>query len=217
VFDFETDGKDPNTVNPVELAAVPVEPRTLSVLRDETFSVTMKPDGIDNDDYFTKDRMDAIKWHAKCRDVTTDEIIEMWKNGLNPKTAWENFVQYAKQYNIRKTRNQYWVEPIAVGYNILNFDLVIAKRLAATYDTNLPFSTVKKVDLMDLVFTWFENLPEPANLKMDTLRPFFGLPDEGDAHEALNDVLQEATILTRFLGFHRRQATVAKFKGAFNE
>ena len=31
VFDWETDSPDPDTCNPVELAAVPVDPRTLEL------------------------------------------------------------------------------------------------------------------------------------------------------------------------------------------
>ena len=34
VFDWETDGVDPYSCNPVELAAVPVDPRTLEVKED---------------------------------------------------------------------------------------------------------------------------------------------------------------------------------------
>ena len=47
VYDLETDGPDPSTANPVEIAAVPVNPRTLELKLDDTFEVTVKPPGID--------------------------------------------------------------------------------------------------------------------------------------------------------------------------
>ena len=31
VFDWQTDSPDPHTCNPVELAAIPIEPRTLEI------------------------------------------------------------------------------------------------------------------------------------------------------------------------------------------
>ena len=37
VFDLETDGVDPHSCNPVELAAVPVDPRTLEIKRRSGF------------------------------------------------------------------------------------------------------------------------------------------------------------------------------------
>ena len=45
VIDFETDGTDPNTCNPVELAAVPIEPRTLEIKASKAFSAVIKPPG----------------------------------------------------------------------------------------------------------------------------------------------------------------------------
>ena len=36
VYDLETDGPDPSTANPVEIAAVPVNPRTLEIKMDDT-------------------------------------------------------------------------------------------------------------------------------------------------------------------------------------
>ena len=41
VYDLETDGPDPTTANPVEIAAVPVNPRTLEIKMDDTFEVQL--------------------------------------------------------------------------------------------------------------------------------------------------------------------------------
>ena len=81
VFDWETDSPNPNTCNPVELAAVPVNPRTLEIKTDQSFRATIRPDDIDSEEYFTKERQGTIAWHAKQRGVKTEEIIADWKKG----------------------------------------------------------------------------------------------------------------------------------------
>ena len=79
----------------------------------------------------------------------------------------------------------------------------------------MPFSSVTKLDAMDNLFWWFENLEEPYDFKMDTWRKFFGMKALGVAHDALIDVFEEAAIITRFLKFHRKQSSISKFKGSF--
>lgn len=214
VFDWETDGPKPATCNPVELAAVPVDPRTLEIKEDQAFKAVIRPDGIDSEEYFTKERQDTIAWHAKQRGVDTDEIVADWKKGQSEKVVWKNFCNYCAKYEVDKRRGQWYTEPIPSGYNIVNFDLVIARRLAEKYGTKFPFSEVNKIDMMDICFMWLESLDEPSSMKLDTLRKFFGM-EATQAHEALSDTIDEAQLLVKFLTFHRRQSSVGKFKGAF--
>jgi len=214
VFDWETDGPNPTTCNPVELAAVPVDPRTLEIKREQAFSAIIKPDGIDSEEYFTKERQDTIAWHAKQRGVDTKEIITNWKAGQNEKIVWKNFCSYCSKYEVDKKSGQWFVEPIPSGYNIVNFDLPIARRLAQKYETKLPFSEVSKIDMMDILFMWFENLSEPSSMKLDVFRKFFEMRPS-QAHEALSDTIDEAELMVKFMKFHRRQSSVDKFKGAF--
>ncbi len=53
-------------------------------------------------------------------------------------------------------------------------------------------------------------------MKLDTMRDFFALKAE-QAHEAYSDVVDSAKLLTQFIKFHRRQASIAKFKGAMSD
>ena len=216
VFDWETDGPNPTTCNPVELAAVPVDPRTLEIKSEQAFSAVIKPDGIDSEEYFTKERQDTIAWHAKQRGVDTKEIITDWKAGQSEKIVWKNFCSYCSKYEVDKKSGQWFVEPIPSGYNIVNFDLPIARRLAQKHDTKLPFSEVSKVDMMDILFMWFENLSEPNSMKLDVFRKFFEMRP-AQAHEALSDTIDEAELMVKFMKFHRRQSSVDKFKGAFSK
>lgn len=215
VFDFETDSPDPETCNPVQLAAVPVNPETLEIKRDDSFNVVMKPPGIEKETYFTPEREKTIQWHANNYGCQTENVIEKWKKGTTQKLAWKNFCTFCAKYEVDKRPGQWYTEPIPAGYNIIGFDMVIMNRLAKKHKTKLPLSKVTKLDMMDNMFWWFENLEEPSSYKMDTLRTFFGMKAEGVAHDALQDVFDEAEIITRFMKFHRRQARVDKFKGAF--
>ena len=214
VFDWETDGPNPSTCNPVELAAIPVNPRTLEIKKEHSFKAVIRPDGIDSEEYFTKERNDTIAWHAKQRGVTSEEIVASWKEGQSEKIVWKNFCNYCSKYEVDKKRGQWFVEPIPSGYNIVNFDLVIARRLAKKYKTKLPFSEVSKIDMMDILFMWFENLDEPSSMKLDAFRDFLGM-SAAQAHEALSDTIDEAELMVKFMKFHRRQSSVNKFKGSF--
>ena len=51
-------------------------------------------------------------------------------------------------------------------------------------------------------------------MKLDVFRDFFGM-EAAQAHEALSDTIDEAELLVKFMKFHRRQASIGKFKGAF--
>ena len=53
-------------------------------------------------------------------------------------------------------------------------------------------------------FEFYEN--KPKNVKMDTLREFFGLPTEG-AHDALVDIRHESTFVLAFLKHYKRLAS----------
>ena len=216
VFDFETDGKDHKTCNPTELAAVPVDPDSLEVKTDNIFNVTIKPENIDKDSYFTDSVNETIAWHAKQREVSNAEIIEKWKNGLPLQVAIKNFYDYTAKFHIDKRPGQYIVDPIPAGYNIIGYDIPIMERIIKALGyKKMPFSTANRFDLYDNICWWFENLEEPKDLKLDTLRDFLGLKKSGQTHEAIYDVLDTANILTRFIKFHRKQASINKFKGAF--
>jgi len=214
-FDFETDGKNPHECNPVELAAVPIDPDTLEIKRDHSFSVLMRPPGIDSEEYFDNDRKKTIQWHADNAGCSYEDIVNRWKEGVAQKTAWKQFCAYCAKYDVDKRPGQWFPQPIPVAYNLIGYDLIIANRLSEKHKAKLPFSHVTKIDLMDLMFLWFENLDEPNDLKMDTLRDFLKIPSQGQAHLALPDVYEEAEMFVRFMKFHRKQASIGKFKGSF--
>jgi DNA polymerase III epsilon subunit-like protein len=217
VYDLETDGPDPTTANPVEIAAVPVNPRTLEIKMDDTFEVTVKPPGIDKDEYFTNGVQKTIDWHASTRGCSSEDIVSTWKKGKSQKVAMKNFCSYLQKYHIEKDpmRRIYFTEPAYSGYNVDGFDDIIIRNMCDRHKLDYPFAKMGNMDLLHYITYWFENMPEPENYKMDTLKEFFGLQSHGQAHSAISDVVDTAKILVRFLKFARRQVSVDKFKGSF--
>lgn len=212
IFDFETDGTDPNVCNPVQLAALVVDPYTLDIMPKEEFCITIRPRDLEIDEVkYIEDHKSTIDWHAKNYKCTADEIIAMWKGGSGTKYAWEKFAEFVNKWNPKKTK---FTAPMAGGANIRKFDLIIADRLNKQYNISDLFWPRDVVDVLDLAFYWFEGLAEPTSYSMDSLRPFFGISSEG-GHDAMKDVIDSAAIITRFMKMTRTIAKTKNFKGAF--
>jgi DNA polymerase III epsilon subunit-like protein len=129
----------------------------------------------------------------------------------------KNFCSYLQKYHIEKDpmRRIYFTEPAYSGYNVDGFDDIIIRNMCDRHKLDYPFAKMGNMDLLHYITYWFENMPEPENYKMDTLKEFFGLQSHGQAHSAISDVVDTAKILVRFLKFARRQVSVDKFKGSF--
>ena len=184
---------------------------------DDTFEVTVKPPSIDKDEYFTNGVQKTIDWHASTRGCSSEDIVSTWKKGKSQKVAMKNFCSYLQKYHIEKDpmRRIYFTEPAYSGYNVDGFDDIIIRNMCDKHKLDYPFAKMGNMDLLHYITYWFENMPEPENYKMDTLKEFFGLQSHGQAHSAISDVVDTAKILVRFLKFARRQVSVDKFKGSF--
>ena len=218
VFDFETDGVNPAVCQPVQLAGVMIHPRTLDLVEGSEFCTDMRPENIDDENYY-KDNESTMDWHAKNYDITTKEVFEKWKNSPNQKIAWEQWTAYLKKWNTNQSNKTMWSAPIRGGHNIRSFDIPIMDRLCTKYG-NVQKSGEQKifyprdvVDIKEICFYWFENLPEPEAYNMDALRIYFDLPTHG-GHDALNDVKDEAWMICKFMKLFRSQAPRIKFKGS---
>ena len=220
IFDFETDDVNPLICNPVQVAAVILDPRSLEIL--DTFESKIRPFNIDDKDYFVNHK-DTIEWHGKNRKITAEKVLADWKESPDLKTVWKNFKEFNFKYHTKQSNQSSYTAPIPSGFNIVNFDLPIANRLCKQYgyiDTkgnSKLFSAVNKIDVYDLMFIWFENLHEPERLNAETLFTFLGL-DMSGGHDALYDVKMTTKVLQRFLRFHRKIATSPDiFRGKLQE
>lgn len=220
VFDLETDGADPVKCSPVQIAAVIIDPLKLEVIEDSEFNINLKPELIaDNKDYDYSDS-DVLDFHAKVKGVSKAKVLEDWHGYQKQELGWKMFISYLDMYHLRSERKSCFTAPIAAGYNINRFDLKIIQRLSVKYDnvnkegqTSL-FYPRDVIDLMNMVFYWFENSNELKNYTLDNLRDYLGISKEG-SHDALKDVKDTANILIRFMKLHRNIAKKVKFKGSF--
>lgn len=221
VFDLETDGSNPDLCSPVQIAAVIVDPSKLEIIPDSEFNITLKPEALDDNPQYEYGDSDVLDFHAKVRGVDKTEILSSWHNYQNQNHGWNMFVSYLDKYHIRSnSKKSCFSAPVAAGYNINRFDLRIIDRLSRKYNnlnkegrTSL-FYPRDVVDVMNLVFYWFEGNSELKNYTLDNLRDYLGISKEG-AHDALKDVRDTANIMIRFLRLHRNLSNKIKFKASF--
>ncbi len=190
VFDFETGGLDVETLEPLQIAAVALDPRTLEV-KDEFPQTLMRPLDFQN--------LNPVA--LQVNGITREELA----TAPEQKLVWARFAQWVKSHNVKGGFNS---APIPCGKNVRHFDIPIAERLCRTYSftsksgrPNL-FHPRTVIELEEILFWWFEDSDELENLKMDTLRPYFGFSKDG-AHSAMVDVRQTAELIVRLLKLHR--------------
>lgn len=219
VFDLETDGSDPRVCSPVQIAAIMVDPINLEIIKDSEFNIFMKPEVMEKEENYEY-TTDILDFHAKVRGCSKEQIYEQWKGYPKQDHCWKMFTSYLQQYHTRSSKKSQFSAPIAAGYNINRFDLPIMHRLSEKFG-NLNkegssdiFYPRDVVDIMNIIFYWFENNNDLKNYKLDSIREYLGMSKDG-AHDALKDVKDSANILIRFLKLHRNLSQKIKFKDAF--
>lgn len=220
VFDLETDGANPDKCSPVQIAAVMVDPSKLEIIPDSEFNITLKPEALHvNPDYDYSDS-DVLDFHAKIKNTVKEKVLSEWKDYQSQEQGWKLFVSYLDLYHTRSERKSCFTAPIASGYNINRFDLKIIERLSLKYNnlnkegkTSL-FYPRDVLDLMNMVFYWFEGNNELKNYTLDHVRDYFGISTVG-SHDALKDTKDTANLLIRFMKLHRNLSNKVKFKGSF--
>jgi len=219
VFDFETDGSDPKSCSPVQIAAVMVDPINLEIIPNSEFNINFKPEVLESDNNYTY-TTDILDFHAKVKGCSKEDVLNEWKEYPKQQQSWKMFVDYLDKYHTRSSKKSQFSAPIAAGYNIYRFDLKIIDRLSIKYgninkeNTSDIFYPRDVVDVMNLVFYWFEHNNDLKNYSMDTLRDYFAIDKKG-AHDAIKDVKDTADIMIRFLKLHRNLSSKIKFKNSF--
>jgi len=221
VFDFETDGSDPKVCSPVQIAAVIIDPIQLEIIDGSEFNINFKPEVLEaSDDY--QYTTDILEFHSKVKGCSQEDVLAQWKKYPKQELSWKLFINYLDKYHTRSSKKSQFSAPIAAGYNIYRFDLPIINRLSVKYDnvnkegnTDIFFPR-DVVDVMNLVFYWFEHNNDLKSYTLDTLRDYFGI-DKTGAHDALKDVKDTAEILIRFMKLHRNLGQKIKFKNSFKK
>lgn len=219
VFDFETDDTDPETTNPIQIGAVAIDSIRLKVIPDSEFYAWCRPDTIDDPNYIQQHKQ-TLDWHAKNYGWSIEKLMDKIKEQPSEKQVFENFVEYLKKYHTKASGQSKFTAPILAGFNSFNFDFPILDRLCKKYgrtDKNGKqdiYFTRDSIDIMKIVTLWLAPLNELKSFSMDNLRDYFGISSIG-AHDASKDIKDEANILIKFLGLHKRLSTQIAFKNAF--
>lgn len=220
VFDFETDGSDPEVCSPVQLSAVIIDPIKLEIIPESDFNVYFKPEVMENDpsyEYTT----DILDFHSRVKGCSQEDVYKMWQNYPSQQISWNSFITYLDKYHCGgRKKKSVFTAPIAAGYNIHRFDLKIVNRLSVKYKnleqkeniSNL-FYPRDTLDIMNLIFYWFES-NDLKSYALDNVREYLGISKDG-AHDAKKDVMDCAKILIRFLRLHRNLVSKIKFQGSF--
>lgn len=211
VYDFETDGKDARTCQPIQIAAIVLNLRNLDYYRQPNgdliaFNSLMRPDLETFDDASTR-------IHHKTR--------EMLKDAPLPAQVWHDFARFVRQFNLQG-KNDDFCSPVPAGFNINGYDRIIVQRLCEEYKILRKdghqgiFNGRLSFDVMQMVNEWFWWSKEPKSISLDSLRDFFGISKEG-AHDALKDVKDTGDILIKFLGLTEEMGKRVKFRDCFGE
>lgn len=211
VFDFETGSRNPLKTQPTQIAALALDGRNFSVKGQ--FNSEIQP--ILDDEKAIAVGLDPIEDEAL---KITNKTREALANAPSLKSVWEKFTKFVGQYN---WKGDTFFNPIPVGFNILGFDMIIVNRLCEQFgpwdkdrQQQKLFSRVYKFDIMDNIFAWTESDPSVKSISMDALRERMSLGTE-NAHDALQDVKDEANIFIKLMKTHRAVYQNMNFDKAF--
>jgi DNA polymerase III epsilon subunit-like protein len=212
VFDFETGGRDPHTCQPTQIAAIAIDGRSL------------KPKGTFNSEIWAEtDDEKAIKKGLGPIEDGALKVTGKTREGISkaprPKTVWKKFCNFVDKYNWKGTN---FFAPIAAGYNILGYDMIIVDRLCKEYgpwddqrQKQKLFHQINKIDMMDNYYMWTEGDPSIKTRSMDAIRERMWADYNGSAHDALQDVKDTANLMIKFMKTHRAVYRNLKLEKAF--
>ena len=213
VFDFETGSRNPHKTQPVQIAAVAIHGRKLTIQPGGYFESLIRPELYDEKAIAMG--VDPIEDEALSGNGKTREELA---KAPSAKTVWKKFANFVNKYNWKKTP---YFAPIPAGYNIIGFDLPIVQRLCEQHGPvdkktgkQTLFNKIHKIDMLDTVWMWMENNPDIKSLSMDSMRDLLGMSKE-NAHDAMQDVKDTANLMIAFMKLHRRIAPKVKFEKAF--
>jgi DNA polymerase III epsilon subunit-like protein len=208
VFDLETSGVDTNKAQIVQIGAVCVDARRLEIIEGSEFDVLIKPlYGEECAKAGLQELTDgAINIHKKGHALLAEK-------GVALETGISNFVSYVNTHNYGKSK---WKSPIPCGYNSNNYDIPILKRDLVRTNQAYPFHPSISVDVMQLLFLFFENDKNVTRLSADSLiRKHMGWKDKGESHDALGDVIMTAEVLIKSMRLIRKAVGTVKFENCF--
>lgn len=219
VYDYETGSRNPHKTQPIQLACIIIDGRTLEPIKGATFNSMIRAY---TDEDCEKYGVDPIEDEALAKNGKTREEIMA---APEPKLVWLDFVDFIRQHHTAKGA---WSAPICAGWNNNDFDDHITRRLIVgnkqgelepygfgPCDDNgreKLFHPLHNYDMAQIAHTWLRTRSFPfAFLSLDNMREYLGMSKEG-AHDGLVDCYDTAEILVRFLKLH--ETISVNFKNA---
>ena len=198
IYDFETGSRNPYKTQPIQLAAIIVDAKRLTLIPNSDFESLIKP--------VSKEEAEEKGWDDIQQDAldVNKKTREELATAPDLKSVWDRFVDYTKKYNVGS--NEY-DRPIPVGYNNTRFDDIIMGRIATQFNcvderNNVKiFHPMHNIDIFKYIYLYFENT-KIKRLGLDNMRTILGMSKDG-AHDALVDVYDTAKLLVRFLRLTR--------------
>ncbi len=215
-LDIESDSPKPfdENCNPVQISAMVLDYHSLEEVPNSRFNSGIRPEGLETEKYYNE-HSSTLQWHCKVKGCTWDKLKATWAEFPEEKQVWKSFYQYVNKYNVAKG---IWGAPVPVGANIEGFDLPVLERVAKKHGNDLSKMLYMRdsVNVQFLCYQWLHNKKDaPKNYKMDTLRDYFMMSNEG-AHDAMFDVISTAAIFRRFWKWQRQVAEKANFRVKIN-
>ena len=215
ILDFETTSANPNSTQPVQLAAVAVHGRKLEIIPGSEFQSLISI--VTDEEECKRLGLDPLEDGAVAVHGKTKEMLS---TAPPLASVWKNFTDYVSGHNYKGTN---WTAPIMVGYNIRGFDAKIIERICckAPYgfgpmdkkrgEQDL-FNRIHMLDMLDFMFSLFENDKDVNSLSADNLiRGHLGY-DKGKGHDAMEDVIMTAELFCRTQKMLRAVASKKVFK-----
>ena len=217
VFDFETSGRNPNTCQPTQLAAIALDGRTLKKKGEFNSYMRTLFDGEEVEAGYAPVEEGALKVTRNPGETREDQIQKL-ATAPEQEGVWTKFVSFVGKYT---WQGKPFFAPIPAGFNIINYDMPIVNRLCQKYGQwndsrgqQTVFDPIRKIDVMDNVYMWTENDPDIKSISMDSLRERMGM-ETSMAHDALQDVKDTANIMIKFMRTHRAVARNLKMDTSF--
>jgi DNA polymerase III epsilon subunit-like protein len=216
VLDFETVGyapkesMNPNVCDPVQIAVVPIDGKTMQVKYDKSFSSMIKPSK--SVDLIDKE---TLQWHSEKLKKSPEELKKAWNEAPVLSVVWNSLLSYIDTHRTSKTS---WGLPILAGHNIRRFDCIILERIQRELGPKdkAIFHEREFIDTMNYLWFWLEDDTRVKSYSLDNLRKFFGMSEDG-GHEALQDCKDCAAIFARFMRHQRNQAKKVNFANQFKD
>ncbi|MCP4900894.1 MAG: 3'-5' exonuclease [bacterium] len=185
-FDLETSGISPWRDEITQIAAVAVE-------ADGTEAARFGPMRVQFD--VEKASPEALKINHYSE--------EKWKDAVAPSEMVQRFYDFLQDHStvkqISKRGNPYWVAQLA-GHNIARFDMQFLRSAFKRVDQFCPIRLIPLDTFFLAAWRFHGDEDAPADLKLETLAKHFSIEFEGEAHDAMADVLATIQLAEKLKG-----------------